>query len=123
MSNTDAATEKQVTFLRSLMAECYTTEEIENNIAALTADRQTASRAIQQMLDAGYGDQPTEPKATVSTKATDKQIRYASRLISRIHWHDSDLGQYGPPPSTADLAKMSRREISALINDLRHEDY
>lgn len=68
------ATPKQISYLRALMAEVYTADEIDAYIARGLTKR-GASAAIQKMLDAGYGK--TTRRAT--TKATTRRRSYSRR--------------------------------------------
>lgn len=74
----------------------------------------------------GSGSAPSQPSAPRRPgQASEKQVRYAQSLLNRLirsgGWHDSDLGQFGPPPRLEDIEKMSSRDISALIDSLKGE--
>ena len=64
-------------------------------------------------------------RRTVSSngKATAGQISYAASLISRLGTHGwFDFDDCGTqPPTDAELAQMSRKDISALIDELKAE--
>ena len=64
---------------------------------------------------------PAKPKKATQDLllATDKQVALVQRLIAAGNWHDSDAGQGADPPTAAQLRKMSSREISELIDDLK----
>ena len=68
------------------------------------------------LWDTGYIRVTGRPAAK---RASAAQVNYAARLIRRGGWHDTDMGQGYGPPSRDELAQMSSREISALIEDLR----
>ena len=54
-----------------------------------------------------------------SSKPSPKQVDYALSLIRRGGWRDSDLGQGSNEPTRADLERMSSKDVSAIIDDLR----
>jgi hypothetical protein len=120
-------TEKQMAFLRRMMDRCYTGDRahlVDPFMQTITT-RQAASEAIQRMIDAGWGDlrpdkaAKDKPKGKVE-KASPRQVDYAERLVDAA-WHDSDMGQGFNPPTRAGLEKMSKWEISKLINELKAE--
>lgn len=116
-------TERQIELLRHLLPQFYPDHDPDQIIALKCPTKGTASDAIDKLIAAG-GRKPTPPrKASTSGrpgKATDRQVTYALTLLRRVNWHDSDWGQDGSSaPTEAELRRMSRQDISALIEDLR----
>lgn len=117
---TDAPTEKQIAFLRRMAERCYTSDQaplVDAFISSLKT-RAEASKAIQTMIDAGYGDERPERRAQPAAKASHRQVDYAERLVDAV-WHDSGIGQGARRPTRGDLERMSARDISSLIRDLK----
>lgn len=58
-------------------------------------------------------------------KATPKQVDFAEKLVRKIinfgSWEDTDMGQGMQPPRRRELEKMSKREISDFIDELKQE--
>lgn len=119
------ATDKQIELIRHLARqfEAYGPAEVDR-IVAMSRTKGQASETIEKLIAAG-ARKPEKPAARPASgkaaKATERQVAYALSLIRRVHWHDTDLGQAGPAPTAQDLRRMSRREISALIDDLKQE--
>lgn len=120
---TDPATDKQIELIRHLASQfdAYGPQQVDQ-IVAMSSTKAKASETIEKLLAAG-ATKPAKPatQRPTSSKATDKQVAYALSLLRRVHWHDTDLGQAGPAHTSQDLRRMTRREISALIDDLKKE--
>lgn len=56
-------------------------------------------------------------------KATERQVEYALSLLRKLGpgWHDTDMGQGFGPPSRRELERMTSREISEFIDQLKSE--
>lgn len=120
---TAPATDAQIELIRHLAGqfEAYGPAQVDQ-IVAMSSTKAKASETIEKLLAAG-ATKPAKPatQRPTNSKATDKQVAYAMSLLRRVHWHDTDLGQAGPAPTAQDLRRMTRREISALIDDLKKE--
>lgn len=119
---TAPATDKQIELIRHLAAQfdAYGPAQVDQ-IVAMASTKSKASEIIEKLIAAG-ATKPAKPATRpTSSKATDKQVAFALSLLRRVHWHDTDLGQAGPAPTVQDLRRMTRREISALIDDLKKE--
>lgn len=77
-----------------------------------TAD---AKATIERMISDWKADH--KPAKAAPKAATAKQVAFAARLIAG-GWHDSDAGQGFHAPTTAELERMTSRDISTLIDDL-----
>lgn len=77
----------------------------------------TVEEAIRQLdrKPASVVNDPPRPG-----QPTAKQVAYAKSLLSKLSRRDwFDIGDGSPMPSDADLAKMTSRELSALIDELK----
>lgn len=120
---TSDRTPRQTELLTHLARQFYSDAQVEQALGKYTT-KASASQAIDALLAAGArkpaAAQPARHPASTSGKASAKQISYALSLLRRTNWIDTDLGQVGgPAPTEADLRRMSRREVSALIDSLR----
>ena len=66
---------------------------------------------------------PTSRRKASNGKATDRQVRYAMRLLGRLGargWHDTDMGST-PMPTESEVYTMGSREISDIIANCKCE--
>lgn len=70
-------------------------------------------------------DGPQQQQPSPSGKASPRQVDYTMNLINRLvrnqGWFDSDMGQFGDPPSRREVENMTVKEVSELIESLRSE--
>lgn len=93
-----------------------------NVIAWNVKARAAAYELVERMEAQARAAAPVAaPEAAPIALATEKQVAYANRLIAR-HVRDDDPSGFisfgGSYPTSAQLAAMSRRDISTLIDSL-----
>lgn len=92
------------------------------NVIAWNVKARSAAYELVECMEAQARAAATPaPAAAPIALATEKQVTYANRLIAR-HVRDGDTSGFisfgGSYPTSAQLAAMSRRDISTLIDSL-----
>lgn len=109
--------DEQLAQLRKLLNRFYNPKEIGTYF---DAGPLTAAEVARDIAILRANSRQEQPQASKVEKATDNQVDYALVLINK-GWHDSDMGQFGPPPGRAALARMTKRSIGAFIAKLKAE--
>lgn len=128
ISNPSApATDRQINLVRHLAAQFYSPDQVDHVVRTLAATKGDASNCIERLLAAG-GTKPAPARKApaarpaarpTNNRASRKQVDLIMRLISQSAWHDSDAGQGFDAPSRSQVERMTSRDASALIDDLR----
>ncbi len=118
------ASEKQIGFTESLFTEIFgyeMSEEAKTKLDGASKKSvsgiitQVMALGIKQTIDSGRGDQPAP---------SEKQLRYARSLVARVNsyeWDSTKLGKAGVPfPGNGILQRLSKRDISAVIDSLKY---